>query len=87
MPMSSKHFILEMKSQLTVDPEWWYLARENRRRRNGERDWWVAGKSKEEIAKLGDRRYVCKAVQLRHLFKRGQQLTYYISRPDFLYQT
>ena len=39
--------------------QWWYLARENRRRRNGERDHWVEGKSAAEIADLGDRRSVC----------------------------
>lgn len=32
------------------------LRAENAKRRNGQRDIWVQGKSKQEIAKLGDQR-------------------------------
>jgi hypothetical protein len=32
------------------------LRRENAKRRNGERDHWIQGKSEEEIEKLGDKR-------------------------------
>ena len=41
--------------------QWWYLARENRKRRRGDVDHWVEGKSKEEILKLGDRRCVAQS--------------------------
>lgn len=32
------------------------LRRENTKRRNGERDQWIEGKTEEEIDKLGDKR-------------------------------
>lgn len=32
------------------------LRRENAKRRRGERDYWIEGKSEDEIAKLGDKR-------------------------------
>ena len=34
---------------------WWYLARENRRRRKGRDDGKMAGMTEEEIAEMGDR--------------------------------
>ena len=34
---------------------WWYLARENKRRKEGREDGKVAGMTEEEIAELGDR--------------------------------
>ena len=49
--------------------QWWYLARENQKRRNGERDHWVQGKSKEEIARLGDFRFVSAVEACPLLFK------------------
>ena len=55
--------------------QWWYLARENRKRRRGDMDHCIEGKSKEEILMLGDQRYVPK-LHLRCVFKLAD------SRPD-----